>query len=169
MTTAVWVIMTLVIGVIALLSILSNLVTRTPRALRELAEEFPPLDPQPGATRGGALGVIALGDSRGSEIDWRWTIDEDCLHLTHSKGISGGGVSASIPWAAMRLRNTKAGHMGEFAALSVTERFTIVLPAAVIENEMPYLRENSGAASAPESSEVFIDAPPKGIPPPRQA
>lgn len=162
MSTAVWVIMTLVIGVIALLSILSNLVTRTPRALRELAEEFPPLDPHPGAARGGTRGVIALGDSRGSEVDWRWTIDEDCLHLTHSKGVIGGGVSASIPWAALQLRKTTAGHMGEFAALSAGERFTIVLPTAVIENEMPFLRENSGALGAPELPEILIDAPPKG-------
>ncbi len=161
MTTAVWVIMTLVIGVIALLSILSNLVTRTPRALRELAEEFPALDPHPGAARGGARGVIALGNSRGSEVDWRWTIDDDCLHLTHSKGVIGGGVSASIPWAAMHLRRTTSGHMGEFAALAVGERFTIVLPSAVIENEMPNLRENSGALGGPESSEIMIDAPPK--------
>lgn len=161
MTPAVWLILTLVVSAVAVLSILSNLLTRTPRPLRDLADAFPSVEPQPDASRGSARGFIAVIGSRRAEVDWRWASDADHLHLTHSRGLIGAGVSASIPWAVIRLEEAGGGHMGEFASLHIDERFTLVLPAAAIANELSYLREQAGPAEAPTPPRVLIDAPPK--------
>lgn len=183
MSATVWIILSLVILGIGALSLLSNLLTRTPRAWRDLSDDFPPTDPAPDAKRGETRALIAkappmpempdpLHDprrryrpARPHEFDARWAADLDHLHLAQHRGPVGTGVAASIPWALMRLPGTHQGHMGEFASIIIDDRYILMLPTAVVEGEMEFLgramaQASPGRAAAP-ASPILIDAPPK--------
>ena len=143
-----------VIGAVLVLGVWTSWIGGPSRLWRELAERYPPQQPDPGATRGECR--LFLGDAsdpkslgRGPGCLWffmpwtwfkgmqqaRYALDDEHLHLEMESGALGPRKPMSLPWSAVELRGREQTHMGEHAVLEA-DGVVLLVPAAAIEREL---------------------------------
>lgn len=161
------------------LGVLSNIIARNSRVWNVLPQRFPEQPPALDAVRGKASisshrvdprrggfkspSFFTSGLRLGENIEYE--SDADYLHITPLFGPTGRGRRVSIPWAQIKFLWTAKSHLGDIAALDVTDAMLIV-PVEMVREELA-VREAIEKANPSEQSTrndnepPMIDAPPR--------